>query len=222
MGLAARAGLKIDAQMSELVELVELAAFQTARRRGLKMREITERFGVGMTKAARLSGDLKAHFLAPEREHGAGRQILSLLRAEPLSLKRLVRELDQDADAVAAAVERLVAEGRLRRVKGRTERFAPVRGVHRLPVAPWMARIDGLDTLMDHVFTAIEARFDRQDDQALVRNLAFRASPASLARLQALYEESLVPLIVALDKEAEADPDAVDVKLSVLWSPSRR
>ncbi len=206
--------------LAELKALVELAYYQRARRSGLKMRQITGLFDIGMTKAAELSKDLKEHFLAPERQHGIGRQILSLLWSEPLSSTRIERELPAfSPQELEAALAQLVAEGRVVKQKGRTQRFAVAKAVHRLSLVPWMARVDGLNTLMDHVHMAINARFMNKDERALVRNVAFRVTPQSIPRLKAFYEEALMKLILELDEEAHRSEDSVSVRLSILWTP---
>ncbi len=218
--LAARQAGEAQLTLAQLRELMELSYFQQARDSGLKMRSISSRFEVGMTKVAELSKDLKDHFLLPEREHGIARQILSLLWAGPLTQVRIGNELPTfDDDAVKEALDQLLAEGRIESIKGRTERFGLSKSIQRLSVVPWMAQIDGLNTLMDHAFLAIKARLVRKDTRAQVRNLAFRVREEDMPELVAFYEKELLPLVCRLDERAQEAEESSSMKLSVLWAP---
>lgn len=215
--LAARAGFALK----EMKHLIELAYYQEARLRGLKMKEISDLMSVSMSKVGLLSKELKEHFVEPETEHGIGRQILSLLWASPLTESRIAQALDEfEAEEVAAALEQLVEEGRITRESGRTDSYALAASAHRLSTVPWMAKVDGLNTLMDNVFGAVRARFFEGDDRAFVRNVAFRVRPEDLERLRNHYENELFPLIVELDEAVDSEGESVPIRLSMLWTPA--
>ncbi len=218
---AVRLANTFGVSLKDVKRFAELAYYQDAKRRGMKMREMSEALGISMSKVGLLSKQLKEHFLEPELEHGVARQILTLLWAAPLSEIRLAQALpDFDSSDVEHALNDLVAEGRVRRVSGRTDTFELTSGSQRLDNTPWMARIDGLNTLLDSVTQTVEARFERNDTRAFVRNLAFRVRPQDLQRLQEHYEKTLFPLIVELDEAVEQDADSVPIRLSILWSPT--
>lgn len=207
--------------LKDIKHLAELAYYQEARSRGMKMREMSDTMGVSMSKVGLLSKQLKEHFREPEVAHGVGRQILTLLWAAPLSEARLAQALTEfEPEEVHRALAKLVEEGRVRQVSGRTDTFELRSGSQRLDNTPWMAKIDGLNTLLGSVTQTIEARFDRQDARAFVRNLAFRVRNADAGRLQEHYEKSLFPLIVELDEAVLNDEESTPIRLSILWSPT--
>lgn len=218
---AVRLANTFGVSLKDVKRFAELAYYQDAKRRGMKMREMSEALGISMSKVGLLSKQLKEHFLEPELEHGVARQILTLLWAAPLTEIRLAQALpDFDGSAVEHALNDLVAEGRVRRVSGRTDTFELTSGSQRLDNTPWMARIDGLNTLLDSVTQTVESRFERNDTRAFVRNLAFRVRPQDLPRLQEHYEKNLFPLVVELDEAVEQDADSVPIRLSIFWSPT--
>lgn len=217
---AARLAVRGGLALRDVKKLMELAYYQEARRRGLKMREIAELMSISMAKVGALSKDLKEYYLQPELDHGIGRQILSLLWAAPLSEARIAQALPEyDGAEVAATVARLVEEGRIVPLDGRTEMYELAAPMHRLETDPWMAKVDGLNTLLDVLSKAVRARFFDADERALVRNVAFRVRPEDLDALRHHYEETLFPLICELDEAAGDDERSVPIRLSLLWAP---
>lgn len=220
---AARTALHAGVALKDMKRFVELAYYQEARRRGLKMREITETMDISMSKVGALSKQLKEHFREAELEHGLKRQILALLWAMPLSAIKIAQALPEFDDAeIIEALDQLVTEGSLSLNQGRTETYELVQRAYRLSTDLWMARVDGLNTLLDHVLRVVEARFFEQDPRAAVRNLRFRVSPDQLQRLQDFYEQQLFPLIIELDEHANASEDSIPIQLSYLWSAEQR
>ena len=217
---AARQALRGGVALRELKHKVELAYYHEARRRGLKMREISEQLAISMSKVGALSKQLKDHFRQPELEHGLQRQILSLLWAVPLTESRIAGALPEfEPEEVSAALAALVEHGGLEVITGRTDRYRLTAQAYRMTTDPWLARLDGLNTLLEHVELAVQTRLVEGDPRAMVRNVYFNARPEDLGRLQQLYEEQLFPLIIALDAQAQDDPQAVPIRLSVLWAP---
>lgn len=217
---AARLALRGGLALRDAKKFMELAYYQEARKRGLKMKEIAELMSISMAKVGLLSKDLKEHFLEPEQEHGIARQVLSLLWAAPLTQARIAQALEEfDADEVAAALEQLEEQNRVRRNEGRTDVFELAAPRHRLETDPWMAKVDGLNTLLDSVSKAVRARFFVGDERAMVRNVAFRVRAEDVEKLREHYEEHLFPLICELDEAVDPDDDSVPIKLSILWSP---
>ena len=220
---AARLAVRGGFALRDMKKLIELAYYQEARRRGLKMKEISQLMSISMAKVGLLSKDLKEYFLQPELEHGVGRQILSLLWAAPLSEARIAQALPEfEADEVSAALRQLVDDGRITPLDGRTEVYALAAPMHRLQTDPWMAKVDGLNTLLDSVSLAVHGRFFRDDKRSMVRNVAFRVRDEDLDRLREHYEQQLFPLICELDEAVSGTDDSVPIRLSILWAPDER
>lgn len=217
---AARLAVRGGMSLRDMKKLVELAYYQEARRRGLKMKEVAELMSVSMAKVGLLSKGLKEYFLQPELEHGIGRQIISLLWATPLSEARITQALPEyDDEEVRAALDRLVERGHLHRTDERTEQYSLGAPMHRLETDPWMAKVDGFNTLLTTVSAAVRRRFFLPDERAMVRNVAFRVRPEDVDRLREHYERELFPLICELDEAVQGDEESVPIRLSMLWAP---
>lgn len=218
---AARLMVRFKTPLREIKNLVELAAYREARRRGLKMKEIRQQLSISMSKVGLLSKSLKEHFAAPEREHELPRRILTLLWAGPLSESRLCQALEgsHEAQEVVQALALMLEDKRLQLTQERTPRYCLGEPRYRLVQEPWMARVDALGDLMLSVARTVEARFFEEDPRAMARTLSFRARPEDLHRLQKLYEEEIFPLICELDEAVDPAQDSVPLRLSVLWSP---
>ncbi len=218
---AARLASRFGISLREMKQLVELACYREARRRGWKMKEIRAALSISMSKVGLLSKDLKERFAGMDPESAVVPSILSVLWAGPLSEVRLVNALvDFDEANVRAGLARLLSEGSVREVPGRTVRYEIGGNQHRLVRAPWMARIDALHDLMGTVVGAVEARFFDDDDRAFARALKFRVRPEDIPRLRALYEEQMFKLVVELDAAASDADDAVPFEFAVLWTPA--
>lgn len=219
---AAKLAMGQKTSLKELKRQVELAYYHEAKKQGLKGREIQEALSISSSKVGLLSKELKEYFRQPEVEQGIARQLLSLLWATPLTKGRLYQSLPEFDDAeITSALELLIEEGRVREIEGRTLSYELTAQAHRLDTSPWMSRVAGLNSLMNNVTQAIEARFMRDDDRTFVRNVAFRARPEDLERLKKVYEEHLFPLICELDERAvnaEDDEESVQLRLTMLWS----
>lgn len=220
---AARLAVRGGFALRDIKKYMELAYYQEARRRGLKMKEIADLMSISMAKVGQLSKELKEHFLEPELEHGVPRQILSLLWAAPLSEARVIQALPEfEAPEVTSALRQLVEQGRVRVIEGRTETYGLAASLQRLDMEPWMAKVDGLNTLLESTSQAVRARFFDEDDRAMVRNVAFRVRPADIEKLKKHYEEHLFPLICDLDDAGVADDESVPIRLSILWAPDQQ
>lgn len=216
--LAAAAGLPLK----EVRRWAELATFQALRDDGLPLREIAERLGVSMRKAAELSQQLRANFLRPEREAALPRRIEFLIWAGPISTARVCQFLShEDPVAVEDALEQLEVEGRIREIAGRTPTWELTSPHSRLVRDDWLARIDGLNNIVATLANVIRARFFRADDRAMARHVAFRLRAQDREALQRLYEEQIWPTLAALDEAARSDTssDSDEVELALLWSP---
>ncbi len=219
---AARLAVRGGFALRDIKKYMELAYYQEARRRGLKMKEISDLMSISMAKVGQLSKELKEHFLEPELEHGIARQILSLLWASPLSHARIAQALPEfDTHEVEKALAQLVEQGRVRTIAGRTDTFGLADARQRLDTAPWMAKVDGLNTLLESTSQAVRARFFDEDERAMVRNVAFRVRPQDVDRLKRHYEEHLFPLICDLDDAGVADDESIPIRLSILWAPDQ-
>jgi len=217
---AARLALDAGLALKDMKQYMELAYYQEAKSRGLKMKEIRELLSVSMSKVGLLSKSLKEHFREAEVKHGIARQILSILWATPLSEVRIAQALPEfDDGEVRDALQQMLKQQRIRQVQGRTVRYELAGMRQRLSTDPWMAKVDGLNTLLDSVTRAVQARFFEDDTRAFVRNVAFRVRPEDLPRLREHYENELFSLIVELDGNVEPEDESVPIRMSILWAP---
>lgn len=213
----ARLAQAYGVSLKDMKHLLELAYYQQSRASGLKMREMSEQMDIGMSKVGLLSKQLKEHFVEPEE--GLHRQIIALLWAQPLSLSKLAQALGIAASKLETSLETLIEEGRIRRIEGRTDVFELTGSRQSMDIHAWLARVDGLNTLFDNVTRAIRARFDDNDERAMVRNLAFRVRKQDLQKLNDFYQEQLLPLILELDRAVEREKDSTPMTMTVLWAP---
>lgn len=218
---AVRMALAHDVSLKELQRLIELAAYHEARRRDLTNTEIAERMDVSIRKVAELSRRLKENFLAPDQEHGLPRRIEFMLWGESASLARIKQTFtDASEDEVDEAVASLEAQGRIRKVEGRTERYERVRSQAVLVNDQLLARIDGLDNLLGNVADVVEARFiDDPPPESFARTLSFRVRPSDLPRLRALYDHVIWEVLQRLDEDARSAADPLTLSASILWAP---
>lgn len=219
---AARVALSFGIPMRQLRDRLQMAYFQEARGRGLKLHEIAHALDVSPRTAALLSKQLKENFLDVESEVGLPRKIEYLLWAEPLSSARLKQVLvGVDPDEIDEALQRLMEEGRVTQDDRR--RWAVVRTAFRLvDERGWLSRLDGLDTLLATVGQTAWARFfggPLEQARSLARNLALRVRGEDVAKLRELYEETIWPLLAALDERARGAEDSLEVDVAFLFSP---
>jgi len=219
---AARVALSAGAALKDVKHLMELALYQEARRRRLKMREMTSLLSISMSKVGLLSKQLKEHYARPDAEQGLQRKILTLLWSGPLSEQKIVQALGDDlAEDIRVALERMEADQRIEPETGSTVlRYKLGAARYRLVHAPWMARIDALNNLTHSVIQVVEARFFDNDPNAFARTLNFHAQPDDVDRLKAQYEQ-LFALICELDAATAPGDDSIPLQLSILWSPER-
>lgn len=213
VALAAEFGVPLE----ELVGWVRVAYFQHLRDRGLTLREASDALGVSTRTTKRLSQALKVSFLRPELEHNLPVRIEFMLRAEAMSAARLAQVIrDVPDEAVHAAIDQLVAEGRIVARAGRTTTYEVVRSVNSLVRDDWLARIGGLNSLLGNVKDTVLGRFFRGDRASMARTLSFRlARDGGLEGLHAAFGE-LVRAVANLEEEAgeETDPYRMSVVLA--------
>lgn len=207
--------------LKRLAHWLQIAYFHELRQQGLTLKEIADRLDVGMRKAAELSRQMKGQFFRPEFEHGLPRRIEFMLWAESLSRARihqLMRTEGIDEDEVEAAIERLLAERRIRPVEGKKDVLTVTSTRARLVSPSWMARIDGLNTLVANLGRVTEDRVLNQRPTALLRTLSFRLRPEDVVELRDVYETVLFPRLAELEERASERTDALTMSLSILWA----
>lgn len=217
----ARVAVNWRLPLREAKQLIELAYYAEARRRGYKLREVAELLSVSMSKLGLLSRDLKEIFDEGTTGQTTARRILSVLGAGPLSEAKVLSVLDDvEAEAVRAVLAEMVEQKLLELVAGRTPLYRLASGQYRLVREPWMARYDALNHLMTAIGQTVDARFERTDPSAMARTLSFKIRPEDLARLAELYEKQVVPLIVELDRKAVADAaEGISMNVAMMWAP---
>jgi hypothetical protein len=216
----ARVAVNWRLPLREAKQLIELAYYAEARRRGYKLREVSELLSVSMSKLGLMSRDLKEIFDEGTAGQTTARRVLSVLGAGPLSEAKLLSVLDDvEAESVKSVLGDMV-EQLLEIVPGRTPLYRLAAAQYRLVQEPWMARYDALNHLMTALGQTIDARFERGDGAAMARTLSFKIRPEDHARLAELYERQLMPLIVELDQAAVAAGDAgVAMNVAIMWAP---
>ncbi len=220
LGPAVRLAFAHGVPVREVEDLVQMAYFHEVRRSGRTLQETADALGVSLRKAAQLSARLKQGFTDAEREEALPRRVEFVLWAGPLSEARIRQALPGDEPAeVSAALRALVAQGRVRALEGRTPTYEVVRGEARLVSDRWLARIDGLNTMLGSVGNAVFARFFRPEAPALARTLAFRVRRDALGAIAKLYEETIFPALRALEEDAKDDAGAATVEASFLFAP---
>lgn len=202
-------------------QLIELAYYAEARRRGHKLREVSELLSVSMSKLGLMSRDLKEIFVEGAAGQTTARRVLSVLGAGPLSEAKLLSVLDDvEAESVKAVLANMVEQLMLELVAGKTPLYRLAAAQYRLVQEPWMARYDALNHLMTTVGQTIDARFERGDGAAMARTLSFKVRPEDHGQLTELYERQIVPLIVALDGAAvAAGAEGVAMNVAIMWAP---
>ena len=216
---AARLARRLDLPLKEVGQWLETCTFHELRQRGLKMRQISEALELSMRKTAQLSKQLKELFYEPEL-HSLTRRIEFMVWAEPMSKARMKQVMPEVEEAdLDAALDELLDQERIKAGEGRVTTYAVTRGASRLVRSDWVARLDGLNQLLTTITGAIEARFFREDERALARNIEFRVRPEDLPELTKLYEEVIWSRLSELDEAARDHADALPIDLAICWSP---
>ncbi len=215
--VAGRLALALNLPARDLPRWLTLAVFHELRGRGRRQREIAVDLGYSMRKVALLARALKENFLDANAQHTLPRRIEYVLWAESMSEARLTRALsDEPPEAVAAALQQLVEEGRVTVQPGRVAHYRAVRPRSRLARDEWLARVDGLAHLLGTVTDAVYGRFfAREPGASFARTVSLRVRAEDLDAVRRLYEETVWPALCELDERAKDADDAVD--LNVLW-----
>ncbi|MCA9540474.1 MAG: hypothetical protein KC620_16355, partial [Myxococcales bacterium] len=216
----ARMATVIGPSLRSATRLLQTSYFHALRRRGQPVKGIAEKLEISARQAANLSKALKETFLDAERAVSLPRRIEFLIWAEPLGEGRIRQALgDVPGEDVRAALDQLIAEGRVEAQPGRTPTYAALRPESRLPRDTWLARVDALEHLLANVGDAIFARFFRGDARAFARTVSLRVRREDEAALRALYEDVLWPALAELDARARDDAGAAQINLSVVYAP---
>lgn len=219
MGVA-RWASAVDQPLKVAQGLLRTSYFHVLRRRGHGLRDIAERLGISERHAANLSRALKTTFTQPERAHTIPRRVEFVVWGEPLGEARICQALADVAPAdVRAALDELLAAGRIVELPGRTPTYEVARTESRLPRDTWLARIDALDHLLAAVGDAVVGRFFRSEPRAFARTVSLRVRPEDLPALQRLYEETVWPALARLDQAAKGDPASIAMNYVVVHAP---
>lgn len=216
--------------LADLVDLVQGAQLQVLRERGLTLAEIGRRMNVSERHTKRLLKQLRESFLDTEREYDLPVRIEFMLWAQPVSRARLKQVLQDEPAAIDAAVERLLADGRVvEDTSGRTPRLRPTTARQSLVRDTWMMRIGALNSFLGNLGDAVYGRFIDGTPDAFARTLNFLVRPEDVPALQRFFDEQLVPFATGLDEAAHeraagADAerpadDARSYRMSICWAP---
>lgn len=219
--LPIRLALLFKIPMKDLVDLLQMAAFHETKRRGLKMREVSELLDVSMRKVSLLSQRLRRNFADEEMEEELPRRIEFMLWAEPLSQARLIQVMRRDdAEDVLNAVEQLIEEGRVEVDHSQEQPiYRVVKHEFRLVSPEWTARLDGVNNLLSNIANALDARFFHEDERAFARTISFRVRDQDMDALKSMYRDVIWQTLSQLDEQAHDDPDAHVIDMSIVWAP---
>ena len=222
LGPAIRSAASSGVPMKAFAAWVQVAYFEHLRHAGMTLKEASEVLGVSERTAKRLSQQFKTSFLRPEFEHNLPVKIEFMLRATPMSGARLAQVLKEvPPETIQGAIDRLLDEGRIAENPGRTVTYQVVKSINSLVRDTWLARIGGLNSLLENLSDTIRGRFFEMDARSFARTMTFHVRPERYARLQEIFD-LLVEEIARLDEDAQAAEETVPVRLSLFFSPFDR
>lgn len=216
---AVRLARHFGIELKELSRWLELAYFHEARNSGQNLQETAEALGISHRTAVRLARELREHFFAPELRHDLPRRIEFMLATQPMSSARIRQVLDARTEDIDAALRDLEQQGRIQSRAGRTATWEVATRIRRLPRDTWRARVAALNSFAVNMADAVFGRFFRDEPRAFARTLSFHVPAERAARLNALYEDVLLPAIVELSADDPAAGDTESVQLSICWAP---
>lgn len=215
VSLAARFGISAK----DLGQWVQLAYLRHLRDQGMTHKEAGAVMGLSERSAKRLGQQLRGRFLRPEQEHNLPVRVEFILRAAPMSRARLYQVLrDVPQAELDTAIDALLDQGHIQEQEGRTVTLRVVRSVHSRVRDSWLARIGGLNSLSQNLAETVLGSFFLRDGRSLARTMSFHLLPHQQEQLKEALQQ-LIQAIAAMDQEAEGQPQALPVRLSVLWAP---
>jgi hypothetical protein len=210
LALARVLGLNLD----DVQALVSVGYFRQFQRRGLSLRNMTKRLGKSLRTVATLSKRASEHGppLRGSQRLGWRRLVVRALTQEgPLSIGEL-REHAPEASAedLQDELEQLLHEGIIER---NGDDYVLSAGLVSLVRDDLDHRLESLDHFLTAVTHVVYRRFfltGTDEGEAFARVLTFSASRDQLGDLRQRMYESLREEVLRLDREAEADPDAIE------------
>ncbi len=201
---AAKAGVRLNVPLDQMVELFQMAYFQEAREhKNLKMTEIAELFGKSLRTVQSLHTRFQGDFFSPENEYEFRRAVAEALAPGPKSSEQLAEIFASRSKVeLMAALDDLEQEGRIWK-EGETYRRDP-EDHDFYTGADTMGRIAGLNRQMDILTETVWNRLLRRksDVAAGARTYVFAALPEQFnAMIEELFERTRGEI---LEAEAEA------------------
>lgn len=211
---------RLGLSMADFVHLSQVAVYKQKRSRGMTLGDMASELDVSSRTLDRLVKAMRNNFFSPEREHELPRQIEFMLWSEPLSEARLNQLIStQEAADIREALESLLENERIEELEGRTITYRATRRANRILDDGLAARIDGLNNMLETIKDTVIRRFFAGDGRAGARTVALRVRPQDLAEIEAIYESAVWPKLVELDAAASDCDEAVEVGLTLVWSP---
>jgi hypothetical protein len=200
--------------MRTLAELLRLTYFEILRRDGLSQAAIGERLGQTARHMRTLASKLKGDFFTAENEVGLVREVENeVARAAPTARALHAALPGWPPAEVDAAIETLIAEGRIVKKKGHFE-IAPRYLV--LSSDKFHHRIDALNHFLDGVTRAIAQRLIFEErEQAMIKTISFIARPAKFEELLRTLEANLRRDIAVLEEDAQFEGEGKRYVLGV-------
>lgn len=211
---------RLGLSMADFVQLAQVAVYLQKRSRGMTIAQMADELEVSSRTLDRLIKSMRENFFSPEQEHELPRQLEFLLWSQPMSVARLCQLLPSSTpQEIEEAIEILLDTERVAVSEGRTTSYTVTRRANRILDDGLAARIDGLNNMLSTIRDTVARRFFDDDPRAGARTVALRIRPEDLAAIEQLYEEAVWPRLVELDQKAEAREDAIEVGLTLVWSP---
>ncbi len=199
---AVRAAARFGVPVRTVLDLVRLASCEELSRAGASQTEIAQRLGVTTRHVRSFLQRLRSDFFQAEREVGLLRAVEDVVAMKRPTAEALVSAFpDTEVRDVRAAIEALVAEGRVEMVPD--GRLAPTGRYAVLTSEAFHHRIDALNHFLDAAFRAVLQRLVLDEKEAaMIKTITFTAAPEELVAWVRRLEGDLRRDVAALEESA--------------------
>lgn len=214
---AAQISKTFNMPLSHLKKLIEIAYFHEIKKSGVKMKDAAKVMDVSLSKIALLSRALKKNFGSDDIS--LDRRIEFMLWSGPLTSAKIKQVITKSsATEINQALKQLVEEKKI--IKNRREQsflYSLNLDVERSEWDEWLTKVDTLFHALRIIGEIVYSRFFEEEDKGVSRVLSFNILPKDLKKLRNFYDE-LFTLTGELDEDAEGNPDAIPISLSLFWA----
>ena len=215
-----RLAARFKVPIRTVTDLAGLAYSQELREAGVTLHELSERLQISRRTSARLPASLRDRFVGPDVEGDLPSRIEFMLAVQPMSARRIRQVLRFDGDAIDAAIESLVDEGRIRLIQRRTPVYQVVPVEAPCPRKGWLRRIGALTSLAANLGDVAHARFFADEPRAFARTLTLCVPRGGERVLEEMFNSKAYPTIEVLsDRVNDGQADDGQLQLSIYWAP---